>query len=83
MENLFKELSSTRTQELKGLLNSIQDALSKLKEEDHLNYLLFTRVSGQIEEIILKREVDILLSSLTVQTLSERVDSVRGFKIVC
>ena len=83
MDDLQRERSSTRTQELKSLLTRIDDAISKLKEEDRLNYLLFTRVKSEIEKIILEREVNILLNSLTVETLSNRVEDVRGFKRVC
>lgn len=78
MEDFKKELLSTRTQELKDLLNGIEDALSKLMEENHLNYLLFTRVKEEIEKILVEREVNILLNSLTLYTFSERVNVVRG-----
>ena len=77
--NLIEDLSSTRTiDELKTLLESIIIALSNLKEEDIINKLLFTRVKGEIENILVEREVNILLNSLSVQSLTERVDAARG-----
>ena len=76
--DLFNELSSTRTQELKEMLDSITKAIEQVEGKDDLNYLLFTRVAGKIEEIILEREVNILLNSLTVETLMDRVAIVRG-----
>lgn len=75
--DLFKELHSTRTQELTDLLTSINDAVSKLEEEDHTNYLLLSRVSGKIEEILINREVESLLSSLTLFTFCKRVDEIK------
>lgn len=76
--DLFNNLSSTRTQELKEMLDSITKAIEQVEGRDDLNYLLFTRVAGKIEEIILEREVNILLNSLTVETLMDRVAIVRG-----